>query len=355
MNNNTRMKEEFLPSHDFLDYCRKCIISMINYTDEKRLADQPIKYKSDDDRVACEVFCKNKDNNAEQWLMENGYKDVMYSFYYKQLFFSLLIDFSNYYTASIEMALNGNINVAWALLRKPLQEALAYFEWLYVDRKELLGLMIEGNNVKAYDIMNKSLLNKRKEHIEKIQAKRGSGKIDMFEFRYSYDNEFTLNGILQATNHLITTRPALKTSPSGLNYIFLDDEIVNRNIGFYYTSIPYVMLYAMDIIMYMFEEIATLGDYTSIVNHLNLWIRNFCAIRTTFEKAKEILALNEISLYCPKCGKEHNSDKVWIDFSYDHFVCEYCRKRVDTDQYVLDFETIKVVNSETEEKEDEQA
>lgn len=355
MNNNTRMKEEFLPSHNFLDYCRKCIISVINYTDENRLGDQPIKYKSDDNRVACEDFCKNKDNNLEQWLMENGYKDVMYSFYYKQLFFSLLIDFSNYYTASIEMAFNGNINVAWALLRKPLQEILAYFEWLYVDKDELLGLMIEGEDVKLYDIMSPKLKEKRKEHISQIQAKRGSGTIDMFEFRYSYNDTHTLNGILQATNHLITTRPALKTSPSGLNYIFLDEDIVGRNIGFYYTTIPHVMLYVMDIIMYIFEGIARMGDYTGIVNHLNLWLRNLCAMRITFEKAKELLALDEISLYCPKCGKEHNSDKVWIDFSYDHFVCEHCREKVDTNQYVFDFETIKVVNSETEEKEDGQA
>lgn len=351
MNNNTRMKEEFLSSHNFLDYCRKCIISMIEYTDEKRLADQPIKYKSDDDRVAYENFCKNKDNNAEQWLMENGYKDVMYSFYYKQLFFSLLTDFSNYYTASIEMAFNGNINVAWALLRKPLQETLAYLEWLYVDGKELLELMIEGNDVTKYEIIKRKFDGKRKAHIDQIQAQRGSSQIDMFEFRYSYENEFTLNGILQATNHLITTRPVLKTSPSGLNYIFLDDDIVNRNIGFYYTSIPYVMLYAIDVIMHIFEGIAKLGDYTGIVNHLNLWLRNLCAMRITFEKAKELLALDKISLYCPKCGKEHNSDKVWIDFSYNHFICGHCRKKINTSQYIFDFETVKVVNSEMEENE----
>ena len=345
--NILKIKEDFLSAHNFLNHCRMCLISMIEYADNNRLVGESINFKSDNDKIAFENLCKNKDNNTEQWLMDNGFKDVMYSFYYKHLFFSLIVDFSNYYNASIDMAFDGNINVAWALLRKPLQETLAYIEWLYIDKNELLELMIEGNDVKAYEIMSKPLLKKRKEHIEKIQSKSTSSKIDMFEFRYSYKDQFTLNGILQATNHLITSRPALKTSPSGLNYIFLDEDIINKNIGFYYTAIPYVMLYAMDIIMNMFGKIAKFGEYTVLVNRLNLWLKNLCAMRATFEKAKELFDLDEIALYCPKCGKKHSSDKTWIDFANGHFKCGHCREKINTYQYIIDFENIKIVNNET--------
>lgn len=347
--NNPKINDEFLPTHDFLNYCRTCLISIIEYADNNTLVKEAINYKSDTDQKAFETIRDNSDNNAEQWLIDNGYEDVVYAYYYKHLFFSLLVDFSNYYNASIDMAVNGNINVAWALLRRPLQETLAYIEWLYIDKNELLRLMIKGTDVRAYEIMNKQLKQKRKDHIDQIQSQRDSGKIDMFKFRYSYEDEFTLNGILQATNHLITTRPVLKTSPSGLNYVFLDDDTVHRNIGFYYTSIPYVILYAMEIIMNMFVEIAKLGDYTSFVNRLNLWLKNFCAMRITFEKAKNLFDLEEMALYCPKCGKKYSSDKAWIDFTCNYFKCKYCKKKVNTYQFIFDFENIKIVNDEAEE------
>lgn len=350
MIDNTKIIEEFSLQHIYLDYCRMCLISIIEFADKEKLSTEKIDFNSDKDMLTYDSICKSENENAEQWLMNNGYKDIMYRFYYKHLFFSLLVDFSNYYIASIDMAFKGNINVAWALLRKPFQETLAYFEWLCVNKEELLELMIEGNDVSKYETMSAKLKDKRKAHIDQIQAKRGSGPIDMFDFRYSYKNEFTLNGILQATNHLITTRPALKTSPSGLNYIFPNDDIIERSIGFYYNAVPYTMLYAMDIIMKMFADIAKLGDYTVIVNRLNLHLKNLCSMKATFEKAKELMGLDEFAIYYPKCGAKHSSDEMWIEFVCEHFECEHCESTINTHQYIFDFESIEFVNNETEDE-----
>ena len=111
---------------------------MVEYTDKHTLVSEQINYRSDKDRLELEKAINNNQMSAEQWLNENGYKDAAYNLYYKRLFISLLVDFSNYFNASIDMASEGNINVAWALLRKPLQESLAYFEWLYVNKNELI-------------------------------------------------------------------------------------------------------------------------------------------------------------------------------------------------------------------------
>ena len=105
-----KISEEFLPFYDFLNYCRACFLSIIEYVDKNHLSVEPINYKSDKDRVIFEDVCKGKD--AEQWLIDNGYKDVVFNFYFKHLFFSLLVDFWNYYSASIDVAFNGNIYVA---------------------------------------------------------------------------------------------------------------------------------------------------------------------------------------------------------------------------------------------------
>lgn len=333
------MSEKFASRNSFLYYCKSCLISMVEYGDKHRLVSEKINYRSDKDRLELEKAIDDKQTSAEHWLMENGYKDVTYSLYYKNLFFALLVDFANYINASIDMASAGNINVAWALTRKPLQETLAYFEWLYANKTELIELMLQGE-VEKYQTSSKEVKEKIKEHINKIQSQIGVSKINMYDFRYSYNETFTLNGIMQATNHLVTTRPVLKTSPSSLNYIFMDDELYNRNIGFYYTSIPYVMQYSLGIIMNLFAEIAKHGSYTIFINRWNLMLKMFHAMGTPYETAKELLELNEADLYCPQCGGKHYSDKAWMDFTNNRFRCKYCGKELDTQRYIWEFENL---------------
>ncbi len=347
---NLKISEEFLPFHDFLNYCRICFSSMIEYADKKHLSKESINYKSDTDKMAFESICKNQNKDVDQWLIDNGYKDTVFNFYFKHLFFSLLVDFCNYYNASLDMAFNGNIYVAWSLLRKPLQETLAYIEWLYVDKDELLNLLINSTDVSSYEIMNKKNKSKIKQHIELIQPCGSSEKINIYDFRYSYEKQLTLNGILQATNHLITTRPYLKTSPSGLNFIFPDDDSIHRDTGFYYTSLPYVMEYTVDLVMKIFGNIAKLSDYTVAMNSLNATLKACQAMSVPYEETKELLDLKKIPIYCPVCGQVHNTDEVWINFAYSHFECSKCHKKINTYQYLFDFEDITFVTDEQEGK-----
>lgn len=347
---NLKSSEEFLSFHKFLDYCYICFWDMLKYADKKHLSNEAINFKSDKDRITFEEICKNQNKNTDQWLIDNGYKDVVFNFYFKHLFFSLLVDFSNYYSASIEMAFKGKIYVAWSLLRKPLQETLAYIEWLYVDKDELLNLMIESTDVSSYEIMNKKNRRKIKQHIDIIQPLKSSRMPDIYDFRYSYDKQFTLNGILQATNHLITTRPYLKTSPSGLNFVFPDDDSIHRDTGFYYTSLPYVMKYTVDLVMKIFGNIAKFSDYTIGINSLNTTLKVFKAMAVPYEEAKELLDLEKIPIYCPVCRQAYNTDEVWINFADGHFECSKCHKKINTYQYLFDFEDITFVADESEEK-----
>ena len=171
-----------------------------------------------------------------------------------------------------------------------------------------------------------------------------------YDFRYSYKKQLTLNGILQATNHLITTRPYLKTSPSGLNFVFPDDDSIHRNTGFYYTSLPYVMKYTVDLVMKIFGNIAELSAYTIAMNSLNATLKAFQAMSVPYEEAKEMLYLGKIPIYCPVCGQAHSTDEVWINFAYSYFECSKCHKKINTYQYLFDFEDITFVTDEQEEK-----
>lgn len=341
MGKNYQIDETFLPYHGFLNYCKNCLINILKYADNHNLSKEEFNFNTDSDYIYFKKLCDNDDIDRDKWLIENGNKDAMYKFYYKHLFFSLISDFLDYYTVSIENAFKENMNVAWSLLRKPLQETLAYIEWLYIDKDELINLMINGKDATEYEIIKKK--NKIKKHIQLIDKTDKWDLIDMFDFRYSYNEKFTLNGILQATNHLITTRPALKTSQSGLNYIFWDEEIKRNSVGFYYTSIPYVMRYMLQITMEMFEDIAKLKDYTKLMNGLNLMLKYLYALHSPFKDIKELLSLEQVTVVCPKCGEKHNSDKMWMNFICDYFECSKCHEKINTYQYIFDFEEITFI------------
>lgn len=334
---NFQLDDEFLPFHDFLNYCRICFINIVQRADQNQLTKETINFKTADDAAAYAKICETQGVCKDEWLIQHGYKETLYKVYYKHLFFSLLVDFSNYFNASLDLAFHGNINVAWALLRKPFQETLAYIEWLYVDRDELLTLMLTSDKTDSYEIIRKK--DKIRKHIERIYPPNPADPLNMYEFRYSYKDKLTLNGILQATNHLITSRPALKTSPSGLNFIFPDDEQRHRNIGFYYTSIPYVLKHTLDLVMTMFGDIAGLSDYTMLLNSINSTLKSL-QMDSEYEDVKQLLSLDQISVFCPKCGHKHISDEMWIQFAYDHFECENCHHKISTHQFMFDFEEI---------------
>lgn len=328
--------EEHIERHNFLNYCSSCLLDIIRYIDENKIVREDLHFENESLQAEFQKKCNTLTETEKiKWLIENGCEKSIYDFYYKHLFCSLIVDFSNYYNASVEMAYKGNIYVAWSLLRKPLQETLAYIEWLYVDKYELITLMIEEDDTKKYDLTSKANKERIKNHIYKIQQKNEI--IDLWKFRYSYDDDFTINGILQATNHLVTHRPILKTSAHGMNFIFHTDDAINQNIGFYYTAIPYVMQCAMKIIFEMFFKMTGFDEYSQKLNVLNLYLKNFEAMPIEFQQAKETLQLDNIGIRCPRCNTFFSTDEKWIDFTNNRFKCNKCFQEIHTFGLISDY------------------
>ena len=127
-------------------------MDIVKYADEHNLTTTTIPFKNDNDRKTFAELCEYDDEKGMKWLLENGYEDSVYDCTYKYVFFSLIVDFSNFYNVSIEQAFAGNIAVAWSLLRRPLQETLAYIDWLYLDKHELIKRMLRSDSVHKTDL-----------------------------------------------------------------------------------------------------------------------------------------------------------------------------------------------------------
>ena len=195
----------------------------------------------------------------------------------------------------------------------------------------------------SYGCKWKLRLDKKKDNISRIYGKQN----EIFEFRYDKDADVSLQGILNAANHLVTTRNAsFKTKPSSLNFVFPTKEIVEQYIGFYYTSLPMVMFNAIELIMKMFEKIAGLNDYTVAMNRYNLRLKNLKALQTmSLDEAMNLLEI-KIPIICDKCGNKIESMQDWEQFAYYKCSCQNCKKEINTFGYIFDFENISFVEKE---------
>ena len=134
--------------HNYLVYCNDVLVSMLQYVDEHRLTSMPFQFDSNE--KAAEFDLNNQMYDSENtlwqdWLIENGYKESMYEIYYRHTLFSLVSDLCNYIIESINCAAKMKIAVSYALLRKPLKDSLGYIEWLFVNKNEMLNLLVNGS------------------------------------------------------------------------------------------------------------------------------------------------------------------------------------------------------------------
>lgn len=325
--------------YDYLNYCKHVLLDIVKYADEHSLTTTTIPFKNDSDRKIFADLCESDDEKGMKWLLENGYEYSVYDCTYKHVFFSLIVDFSNFYNVSIEQAFAGNIAVAWSLLRRPLQETLAYIDWLYLDKHELIKRMLHSDNVEDYDLNTKKDL--RRSIVEEVYKYTKSDDFDVYSFRYDKKYESSLDGILNGATHLITTyNKHFKTPPSSLNFVFNEKEDREKCVNMYFTGVPFVMHYTMHTIMKLFGEIANLKDYTLLMNEYNLRLKNLKALQTMSLEEGIKIAEIEFPIYCPKCGNTMGTLDDWQAYAYKSIKCNQCQNEIDTIGYIFDFEEI---------------
>ena len=342
-----QLNEIHYARYDYLNYCRYVLIDMVNYADKNKSTITTIPFKNDKDKDTFAGICESKDIDGMKWLMDNGYEEAVYDCTYKHIFFSMLVDFSNFYIASIEQAFIGNMTVAWSLLRRPLQETLAYIEWLLVDNYELPKRMLNEKSVEAYDLKARKNHKLRKSIIDEVYKGIKTDDFNVYDFRYSKKDKSSLDGILNGATHLITTyNEHFKTAPSSFNFVFDDEAYREKSVNMYFTSVPFVMHYAMHTIMKLFGEIADLKPYTLIMNEYNHRLKSLKAMQTMSLEEGVAVAEIELPIYCTKCGNKMESLDDWQAYAYKSIQCKQCKNEIDTFGYIFDFEEIEFTHEQ---------
>lgn len=333
--------------HNYLTYCNDVLVSMLIYVDEHQLSSATFQFDSAEKAREFEKVDQtygDDDESWQDWLIENGCKDALYEAYYKRVLFSLVGDFCNYMLESINCAAKMKIAVSYALLRKPLKDTLGYIEWLYVNKNEVLDLLVNG---KPEDLEIKK--EKAKANTDVIKDKFGTH--GYFEFRYEKNSDISLERIWNQASHLITTHKYAKTERGNLNFIFSNEEDLRKFSGYYYLLIPHIMSYAINLIMSMFEEFAPINEYTKAMNSLiqHLRMMEMSGI-FSFEEAMEPIKGADLPILCPRCGRNKMmKNKDILKLLSGIYRCPRCFKGINTGRYIFDWESIEIINPKEKE------
>lgn len=335
---NIKIDSKFYRQHDYLIYCNDVLVRWLKWFDENKQCQVSIKFKND---MEMQDFQDKAEADIMWWLENNGYKDEMYELNRRHILCSLVADFCHYMLESFNCASKMKPAVAYALLRKPLRDNLAYVEWLRDDPKDLIDKLLHGTP-EEYDLSHKKDV--KRERINRIYEKYGIQRVqNMFEFRYEKNSEMSLERIWNKANHLVTTQNYTKSENGELNFVFVNMERWEQMTEYYYSVVPLVMSYAVELIVGMFEEIAGVNIFTQTINQIMLMLHQaYGSGDAYYVDAKKTLELDKCPMVCPYCGKTIELDGEIDRFLLNKYKCKSfkCRKKLNTSNYIFDFEKL---------------
>ena len=123
------------------------------------------KVKIPDGRIIdIESFRKLTGEDLYKWLIDNNCEDVIFEMNYKECFAALLSDLLQFILTSLKCSEKGQLNITYALLRKPLKDNLFYLEYLLANPAEFIREFNDQRNAEIFAVDKKSPENKKKDN-----------------------------------------------------------------------------------------------------------------------------------------------------------------------------------------------
>jgi hypothetical protein len=173
-----------------------------------------------------------------------------------RVFPALLSDFLHFIFEALEAARKGKLVVAFALLRKPLQETLYLMETIAIDLDAF-------SNKLAEDPLKLRLKNVggHSGHKTRIATVlQLLGETDRFDPGYLAQIRYEkcddgFDGIANLAMHLFTEHDAIRTDKLNINMIFSDLPAKETQWAYLYSRMPYLLLYARRLVEHVFSRI----------------------------------------------------------------------------------------------------
>jgi hypothetical protein len=237
----------------------------------------------------------------------------------REIVIGFLNDFIAFTQTSIESIRSNppKLTVAYALARKPYEDAIHYFERLILDEEKFVEAFLSDSSKigskKYYEAINK------KEIHEKAKLKINYD-LDLENFRFSKE----IKGLFHKSLHHFTENPNWKTESENINFVFLNQD---PKLVEYHTY----KLYKIHLANLFYGY----GLISKLVEKYNIEISDLYKIRLVLAFTwgnsiflAEKITFDDIEYKCSECGNisYHFKTKKGVrNFLFDGLTqCEHC-------------------------------
>lgn len=193
---------------------------------------------------------KAREIGTFEWLAQTGRTAELSHILTKHIALSITKDMINFLYESLSCAMKGKMAVAYALLRKPFIDELLMLEQLLIDPQVFIEKFYHRGDPKGYD---PSVNKKNAKEIITAACKVLDAKLFyhadlLHDMRYDKTTRGGLQGITNHALHIVTNDSNYKTSHKNLNFVFSVEEDQQRYWKNYYTVVPLLLCYSVEVI-----------------------------------------------------------------------------------------------------------
>nr|WP_155921525.1 hypothetical protein [Mesorhizobium sp. L2C054A000] len=326
---------QFHPHHEFCFHLYDNIGAMLAELEGADL--RRFSFKLDDEH---EVEALRKSSDVMDFLVKTGRMDVAQKSTVGELNLALYADLLHFLFESLRALEKSKFTVAYATLRKPLQENLLYAAWLVADEDDFFKRMKDD----PADKLTRSGLtpDEHKQIFRRAIAQMGHRDAFhedvLYDFVYDKNSDVGLAVFMNKANHLVTRKgDRLRTEEWNLNFIFKDprDTDVYETI---YPILAYVLFFILQLQIASYSRlkeinrevqrqlsVSAMGAYEALFapgrgpmlrgfsKLLKEYLKcPFCHEAVTIKKseAARFFILEHVACRC--CGRAHKFPLYWL-------------------------------------------
>ncbi|WP_438025748.1 hypothetical protein [Sorangium sp. So ce233] len=249
------MPDYLLPAHNLCLLNHNSLLDLLRFGEENRSFDQEFLFRNDSDESAYKAA-----GSILEWLDHTGRQNEYATFLTRTTFSALLSESLHFFRSALDASELARLSVAYALLRKPLQDILHVLEDMALNPSEFADklrqdpLLLDPKKKEK----GRPLLSRHAQRIERVLI--ALGEADRFDaeyitrLRYDKNLDDSFDRRCNFAMHLVTTRDSMITPPLSLNFVFaFGQDAKLAQWHHLYSRLPYLLFYTRRLFEYTFS------------------------------------------------------------------------------------------------------
>lgn len=197
------------------------------------------------------------EGNILDWLQSRGRFDDRNLIIRSTVLPGILSDMMHCVYEALSASSKGKMAVAYMLIRKPIQESLYVLESMIIDEEKFVN-DLENDPMKLRPKNGGGVEGHSKRVSNVLEILEMDGVLDpvyIAQLRYDKKEYDSFDGVCNKAMHLFTEHNAIKTENMNINFIFSGAQQLPSQWKYFYTRLPYLLLYIYFIVEHILGKI----------------------------------------------------------------------------------------------------